>query len=278
MSASPRNLPEEENSSSELEISDTAFENDLNIQGPPNKKRRSILEYENTVVESISSAGERVGSGFKALIKVEKAKSSAGFNRSILAELQKMNGTMGKMQGSLDTLTTNYNTLDKKVDKLNASHNTLNKKVDKLNASHSTLNKKVDNLNASHSILNKKVDNLNASHSTLNKKVDTLTADVGTLKNDMVDVKSLMFYVRVAENARRFERNERPLPVPFIRGEKDPLLPDVEDENDIGRLNTAQVKSYLDGYDIAYSANEERRHLKSKLRNALRLNNPFQFS
>ncbi|GMM28577.1 hypothetical protein DAMA08_012930 [Martiniozyma asiatica (nom. inval.)] len=257
MSASPRNLPEEEHSSSELEISDTAFENDLNIQGPPNKKRRSILEYENTVVESISSAGERVGSGFKALIKVEKAKSSAGFNRSILAELQKMNGTMGKMQGSLDTLTTNYNTLDKKVDKLNASHNTLNKKVDKLNASHSTLNKKVDNLNA--------------SHSTLNKKVDTLTADVGTLKNDMVDVKSLMFYVRVAENARRFERNERPLPVPFIRGEKDPLLPDVEDENDIQRLNTTQVKSYLDGYDIAYRAEEERRHLKSKLRKALRL-------
>ncbi|GMM28543.1 hypothetical protein DAMA08_012590 [Martiniozyma asiatica (nom. inval.)] len=47
-----------------------------------------------------------------------------------------------------------------------------------------------------------------------------------------------MFYVSVAENARRFERNERPLPVPFIRGEKDPLLSDVEDENDIQRLNT----------------------------------------
>lgn len=49
-----------------------------------------------------------------------------------------------------------------------------------------------------------------------NRNINTMQTDINLIKDDISGVRSLMLYVRTSENARRLERRETPIPVPFL--------------------------------------------------------------
>ncbi|GMM32009.1 hypothetical protein DAMA08_047540 [Martiniozyma asiatica (nom. inval.)] len=114
----------------ELDLPDDLFTNDVGVAAPGDKRRVSILDYDQRLTKNISDLSARRYRGEDARLKLRKGMAALDSDNTTLNRIEQ---TLREMNSKLETLNTKVETLDTKVETLDTKVETLNTKLETLN-------------------------------------------------------------------------------------------------------------------------------------------------